>query len=236
MTLTTSGPLVVESGMDEARIDRVRQRFYGIGCAQLADAAAEYVRPLRLPLVPRNGRPRVCGPVFPVVTADDMLPCLQALAQTPPGWVLFIHNTVSPSEALVGDIFATSAEVQRLGGIVVDGAVRDLADLADIDVPVFATEVTFVSARTTDQRAEQVPGTVTVAGTTLRPGDWLFGDADGFAVVAAERAGAVLAAGAVLREREEALKQAMRERGQSLADLTNLAAFLDGTGDLGYVP
>jgi 4-hydroxy-4-methyl-2-oxoglutarate aldolase len=214
----------------------IRDRFAAVGVAQLADAAPEYVRPLRLPLQPRNGQPRVCGPVFPIATNDDMLPCLQALAATPAGWVLLIHNLTSPSEAIVGDIFAASAEVQGLAGIVVKGAVRDLQDLQDIHVPIFSTEVTFVSARTTDRRAEQVPVPVELGGATIKPGDWLFGDPDGFLIVEAERASAVVTAGAVLRKREDGLKTAIRRDRQSVAELTNLSGYLDGTGQLGYVP
>jgi 4-hydroxy-4-methyl-2-oxoglutarate aldolase len=218
------------------RMQSIRDRFAGVGCAQMADAAPEFARPLRLPLRPRNGRPRLCGPVFPVVTEDDMLPCLQALAETPPGWVLLIHNLTFPSEAIVGDIFAASAEVQGLAGIVVKGAARDLQDLADIAVPVFSTEVTFVSARTTDRRAERVPMAVELDGVAIKPGDWLFGDPDGFLVVEAERASAVVTAAAVLRKREDGLKAAIRRDRRSVTELTNLSEYLDGTGPLGYVP
>jgi 4-hydroxy-4-methyl-2-oxoglutarate aldolase len=220
----------------DPRMVSIRDRFAGVGVAQMADAAPEYVRPLRLPLQPRNGRPRVCGPVFPVTTNDDMLPCLQALAATPAGWVLLIHNLTVPSEAIVGDIFAASAQVQGLAGIVVSGAVRDLQDLRDIDVPVFSTEVTFVSARTTHRRAEQVPVPVDLGGVAVKPGDWLFGDADGFLVVEAERAAAVVTAGAVLRKREDGLKAAIRQDRRSVADLTNLSGYLEGSSQLGYVP
>jgi 4-hydroxy-4-methyl-2-oxoglutarate aldolase len=218
------------------RMQSIRDRFAGVGCAQMADAAPEYARPLRLPFRPRNGRTRVCGPVFPVVTEDDMLPCLQALAETPPGWVLLIHNVISPSEAIVGDIFAASAEVQGLAGIVVNGAVRDLQDLTDIEVPIFSTEVTFVSARTTDRRAERVPMPVDLGGIAIKPGDWVFGDPDGFLIAPAESVSAVVTAAAVLRKREDGLKAAIRRDRRSVAELTNLSAFLDGTGKLGYVP
>ncbi|GIF42909.1 RraA family protein [Actinoplanes xinjiangensis] len=215
---------------------QLRRRFDGLGCAQLADAAGEFVTPLRLDLRPRNGRPRLCGPLFPVVTADDMLPCLQALASAPAGSVLFLHNTTTPSEALAGDIFVTSAAVQGLAGIIVNGAVRDLADLRDIDVPVFSTEVTFVSARTTATRSETVPAVVDIGGATLRPGDWIFADEDGFLVVEQHRVSAAITAAAVLRQREDGLKEAIRDTGRTLADLTDLTGFLNGEADLGFVP
>src|SRR5262249_11800704 len=155
-------------------------------------------------------------PVFPVQTSNDMLPCLQALAAAPPGWVLLIGNTAETSEALVGDIFTLAAQTQGLSGVVVHGAVRDLTDLVDMTIPVFSTSVTFVSARTTDRIADAVPGEVTLAGVTVSPGDWIFGDPDGFLVVPASQVGAVMIAGRVLRDREEKLKAALRE-GQRLA-------------------
>ncbi|MFB7947226.1 RraA family protein [Kitasatospora phosalacinea] len=224
------------SRFDEAAIAALRARFEQVGCAQLADAARDLITVLDLPLAARNGRPRVCGPVFPVATDDDMLPCLQALAATPPGWVLLLHNRVTPSEALAGDIFAASAAAQRLGGIVVDGAVRDLLELAPLPVPVFSTQVTYVSARTTETRADQVPQTVRAGGCEIRPGDWIFGDADGFLLLAEDRVSAVLAAGAVLRNQEEKLIDAITRGDGTLAELTGLADFLAGTGPLTFAP
>ncbi|MEU6222470.1 RraA family protein [Streptomyces sp. NPDC047042] len=226
----------VSSKYSEEQIATFRRRFAEVACAQLADSAAEFTNPLPLPLVARNGLPRVCGPVFPVTTSDDMLPCLQGLAAAPPGWVLFIHNEISPSEGLAGDIFVASAEVQRLGGIVVNGAVRDLEAIADIPVPVFSTEVNFVSARTTSVLAEAVPDTVDVAGCRLAPGDWIFGDEDGFLMLPESHVSAVLASGAVLREREDRLRRTMREQGRTLAELTGLDEFIAGSGPLKFNP
>ncbi|WP_371477008.1 RraA family protein [Kitasatospora sp. NBC_00315] len=224
----------VEHRFDEAAIARLRGEFGQVSTSQLADAAGDLVTPLRLPLQARNGLPRIAGPAFPVATDDDMLPCLQALAATPPGWILLLVNERQPSEALAGDILTASALAQRLGGLVVDGAVRDLDDLLDLPIPVFSTEVTLVSARTTRERAPHVPQTVRTGGVQVHPGDWLIGDADGFIVLPAERVTAVLSAGRLLRAREDRLKQSIRDGAGSLAELTGLADFLAGTGELRF--
>jgi 4-hydroxy-4-methyl-2-oxoglutarate aldolase len=213
----------------------VRERFRAIGVAQLSDVGGEYVRVLRLALTARTRPKEVCGPLFPVETDNDMLPCLQALASAPAGAVVYIKNRAEESEALVGDIFATAAHVQGLGGIVVDGAVRDLADLGEMEIPVFSTSVTFLSARTTTVRALTVPHSVRSGGTTLSPGEWLFGDPDGFLVVPAEHANALLLGGRLLRDREESLKDAIR-RGEPFSKITGLDGFLAGSGPLGFVP
>lgn len=241
--ITLQGP---GAGLREDQISRLRARFCEadgsgpdvthLGCAQLHDAAPDMVKVIHLPLAPRTPLTRVCGPVFPVTTDDDMLPCLQALAEAPPGWVVYIKNRVIPSQALVGDIYTASARVQRLGGIVVEGAARDLADLPPLRVPVFSTSVTFVSARTAEVAAADVPQAVESGRVTLRPGDWVFGDPDGFLAVAADDIEAVFAAAAVLRRREQALKAAMREKNATLAELTRLADFLAGTGTLAFSP
>lgn len=223
-----------EQRFDEATISRLRKEFAQVSTSQLADAAGEFVSPVQLPLRPRNGLPRIAGPAFPVYTNDDMLPCLQALAATPPGWILLLVNQKQPSEALAGDILTASALAQGLGGIVVEGAVRDLDDLAELPIPVFSTEVTPMSARTTRERAPHVPQTVRTGGAPVRPGDWLIGDADGFLVLPTDRVTAVLGAGRLLRAREERLKNSIRAGEGSLAELTGLADFLAGTGELRF--
>lgn len=223
------------SGPTAAEIERSRRAFVEIGVAQLADAASDVVRVVGLDLRPRTAQLRVCGPAFPVYTDNDMLPCLQALAAVPAGWVVVLVNRASESEALVGDIYTVAAQEQGVGGVVVAGAARDLADIAAMTIPVFSTSVTYVSARTTDRPARQVPEPVTIGGALLAPGDWIFGDPDGFLVVDAAAAGTVLLGGRVLRDREEKLKAALRQ-GRSLSELTGLPAFLAGEAPLGFAP
>lgn len=220
----------------EGRHAAISARFASIGTAQLADAATETIEVLDLPLRRHTAATHICGPLFPVQTSNDMLPCLQALAAAPVGWVLFIANEVHPSEGLVGDIFCLAAETQGLAGVVVDGAARDLGELASIGLPVFSTEVNYVSARTTTQRLDTVPATIRVGGATLSPGIWLFGDRDGFLTVPASEVDAILIAGEVLRERELRLKREL-EAGRRLDEVTGLADFLSGiTPSLRYAP
>lgn len=214
---------------------KITERFSEIGVAQIADSAAEIAQVLDLPLRPRTSATHVCGPVFPVATDDDMLPCLQALAAAPEGAVLFVANRTRRSQAIVGDIFATAAECQGLAGVVVDGAVRDLTDLASMRIPIFSTSVTYVSARTTSKRSREVPATVVSGGIELAPGDWIFGDPDGFCVVGEAHVDVVVMGAKVLRQRENMLKEQLRA-GRRFEEATGLDKFLAGTGSLGFVP
>ncbi|HTX96952.1 MAG TPA: RraA family protein [Mycobacterium sp.] len=216
-------------------IDRFRTAFAHIGVAQIADAAAEFVKVVRLALQARTAERRVCGPVFPVTTDNDMLPCLQALAQAPAGWIVVLSNLAAESQALAGDIYMVAAQTQVLGGVVVDGAVRDIGDIEKMTIPVFSTTVTYVSARTTDQPAQHVPQPITLGGVQIEPGDWIFGDPDGFLVIDAAQVSSAIMGARVLRAREGKLKDALRH-DHSLAQLIGLDAFLSGDAPLGFSP
>ncbi|KOP23024.1 demethylmenaquinone methyltransferase [Hapalosiphon sp. MRB220] len=215
------------------RISRVSQAFEKMGCAQLQDASSEHTHVLNLPIVCRTPRKRMAGPVFPVETANDMLPCLQALDQAPPGSILFIQNTAEQSEALAGDIFVTAAYQQGLGGLIVNGAVRDIDFLPELNFPVFSRSVTYVSAKTAEIPAVKLPCSIYLGTFLLEPGDWIFGDSDGLLLIKQKHLSAVFAAATVLRDREETLKTALL-KGQRLGVICGLEDFLAGRGELKF--
>jgi len=229
------------SAVTEQRIEQIRQTFTGFGCAQLRDAAPKYVEVLAWPLVHRGGPAHLAGPVFPVATGNDMLPVLQGLDATPPGHVLLVSNTAERSEALAGDILGTAAVAQRLGGLVVNGAVRDLGFLRRLGLPVYSTEVTIVSAKTALVPAVELPMAIEApvvdadqGGTRpleLRAGDWLFGDEDAVVAVPARYLSAVFTAARLLRDQEEQLRSAVRS-GQRLSEVCGLHDYLAGRGPL----
>jgi regulator of RNase E activity RraA len=145
----------------------------------------------------------------------------------------------------MGDIFATAAQSKGLAGLVVDGAVRDLDALAGIGLPVFSTEVTFVSAKTAVCKAVELPHAIEIddyrpafepfAGNRveIRHGDWIFIDSDGALIVAKRYVNAVLAAARMLHQREESLKSELRQ-GKNMAELIGLHDFVAGRGSLKF--
>ena len=82
---------------------------------------------------------------------------------------------------------------------------------------------------------DTVPQLIRSSELLIGPGDWIFGDTNGFCVVPASQMNAVLMGAKVLRHRELKLKERLRERDR-LDVLTGLDKFLAGTGDLGFVP
>ena len=82
-----------------------------------------------LPVVDPAIRPltfttRIFGPAYTVVAAGEFLSVLYAIGEAAPGDVLVIQAGGAPLAAL-GELLATEAWQRGLGGIVVDGYVRD---------------------------------------------------------------------------------------------------------------
>lgn len=225
--------------MSGESIDRARAIFQEIGCAQLSDAfqKASSIDRNALLVFPgimcRTPGLKLAGPAFPVNTHNDMLPALQALHAAPEGHVLFVHNRAESSEALAGDIFVKDAKNARLGGLVVDGAVRDLDDVRRLDFPVFSRSVNFVSAKTAEKPAAEVPEPVRLGSSVVKPGDWVFGDNDGLLVVEARFVSALMHGAQLVEEMERALKGRL-DAGERLGDVCRLSEFLEGTAPLRF--
>ncbi len=212
----------------------VSRVFASVGCAQLYDACGGRARPIGAGLTLRTPGLRLAGPAVTVGTDNDMLPGLQALAAAPPGAVLYLQNQGSGNDALAGDIFLSACRQQQVAGLVIEGAVRDIDQLTEIGVPVFSSTVSFVSAKTAESPAREVPEVLIVEGRELVPGTWLFGDSDGLLAVPARYVTAVCTAAALLHKREEQLRKTLEEGAAPLSELIGLRAYLAGEGELSF--
>lgn len=154
---------------------------------------------------------RVAGPARTVRCAQgDNLMVHAAMAAVEPGEVLVATMPEPAPVALVGDLLATQAKVHGAAALLVDAAVRDVEQLAELGLPVWARWVR-VRGATKDALGE-IDVAVSVGGAAIRPGDVLVLDADGVAVVEAERVGEVLAA-SQQREAREAVKRRRLQGG-----------------------
>lgn len=163
---------------------------------------------------------RAAGPACTVTCGqDDNLMVHAAMAALQPGEVLVLTMPEPRPVALVGDLLATQAKVQGAAAILVDAAVRDGEELAELGLPIWARWVRVRGA------AKDVPGAigqpVTVGGATIRNGDVVVLDADGVAVVERERVDEVLEASRDRAERER-VKRAKLNDGALSYDLDGL--------------
>lgn len=90
------------------------------------------------------------------------------------------------NRAIFGGLMISYCNVRGLAGVIVDGAVRDYRELADLDFPVYAKGVT------PNGPYKNGPGTigetVSFGGKVVRPGDIIIGDEDGIIVIKPEEA------------------------------------------------
>jgi 4-hydroxy-4-methyl-2-oxoglutarate aldolase len=163
---------------------------------------------------------RAAGPARTVRCAqDDNLMVHAAVAEAEPGEVLVVTMPEPRPVALVGELLATQAQVRGVAALLVDAAVRDLEELRELGLPIWAR---FVRVRGAEK---SVPGStgepVEVGGAPIRQGDAVVLDADGAVVVEHERVADVLAAarGRAELERE---KRARLQAGALSYDLDGL--------------
>ncbi len=136
---------------------------------------------------------KVVGPAFTVkVPAGDNLVAQMALDYARPGDIIVIDGAGYTDRALVGGMMLAYAEERGLGGFVVNGAVRDLDDIASSPLPVFALAATPLGPYREGPGELNVP--VVCGGQVVLPGDLLVGDSDGLVVIPRRDAPALLEA------------------------------------------
>lgn len=165
-----------------------------------------------------RARTALCG-------QDDNLMVHAAMASLEPGDVLVLAMPEPAPVALVGDLLATQAKARGAAAILVDGAVRDVDELVELGLPIWARYVRIRGAAKDVVGAVDEP--VTVGGQAIEPGDVVVLDGDGAAVVPQGRVEEVLAA-AIERERREAGKRARLQAGELSYDLDGLRARVEG--------
>ena len=190
-----------------------------LGSATVYEAGGRrgYVEADLVQVVPGS---RVAGPARTVRCGqDDNLMVHAVMSEIQPGEVVVLTMPEARPVALVGDLLATQALVQGAAGLLVDASVRDVEELAEIGLPIWARWVRVRGA------AKEVVGAigepVTVGGARIDQGDLVVLDADGAAVVEQARVDEVLEASRGRAENER-VKRAKLQRGALSYDLDGL--------------
>jgi regulator of RNase E activity RraA len=128
---------------------------------------------------------KCAGPAFTIeVRPGDNLMIHAAMSMAKPGDILVIDGKGDRTCALMGAIMVNACKQLRIGGIVMDGAMRDSLEIRELGFPVFCV------GTNPNGPTKFVPGRinwpVSVGGIAIAPGDLIVADADG--VVAIERA------------------------------------------------
>jgi 4-hydroxy-4-methyl-2-oxoglutarate aldolase len=147
---------------------------------------------------------RLCGPAVTVHSPPgDNLWIHRAIYVAEPGDVLVVHVSGGFEYGYWGEIMSAAAKARHLGGLVIDGCVRDGAILADFGFPVFARGLCIRGTGKDVHARGWINHPVLVGDITVRAGDLVAGDTDGVVVLPLARAQGVTQ-GAPVREAKEA--------------------------------
>jgi regulator of ribonuclease activity A len=129
-----------------------------------------------------GGKPHFAGPAATIKCFEDNTWVKAALDTPGQGRVLVVDGGGSLRRALVGGNLAAAAARNGWAGIVVDGCVRDVAELNACNVGIRALGLMPLPTEKKNQGEQDVP--VTIQGVVVRPGDWVYADDDGVVVSA----------------------------------------------------
>ncbi len=143
----------------------------------------------------------MAGPALTVRTRPgDNLVIYKAIQLAQPGDILVVDAAGATDRAVMGEIVAHHAHAQGIAGLVIDGCIRDGAEIAEESMPVFAKG--FAHPGPFKNGPGEIRGTVSVGGAVVRNGDIVVGDADGVAVIPLERLAETIAGGQEALSRE----------------------------------
>lgn len=111
------------------------------------------------------------------VAAGDNLLIHQALEIINPGDVIVVDGGGDISRALIGEIMVAIAQSRKAAGFVIDGAIRDTAEIGRGDFPVFARSAIHRGPYKFGPGEINVP--IAIGNMVVKPGDIVVGDADG---------------------------------------------------------
>ncbi|MCM3562841.1 4-carboxy-4-hydroxy-2-oxoadipate aldolase/oxaloacetate decarboxylase [Hydrogenophaga intermedia] len=209
-----SGPTI------RADIDRVApavvEKARRLSAATLHEAAG------RIGSMPSAIKPvapsfRICGPVVTVDSPGaDNLWLHRAIYVTQPGDVLVVHVGDAHEWGYWGEIMSVAAKARGLGGLAIDGCVRDGAMLEQLGFPVFARGLCIRGTGKDFDARGWINHPTLFGNLAVHPGDLVVGDADGVVVLPRQRAAELVHDAEQREAKEAAILQRLRAGERTL--------------------
>ncbi len=206
------------SELHPATITKARR----LGAATLHEAAGR-IGALPSAIKPVDAAMVLAGPAFTVhCPALSNLQIHHAVYHARPGDILVVHVSGGVEAGYWGDILNEAALAQGLGGLVIDGGVRDSAGLAQAAFPVFSNGICIRGTGKDYDATAWLQQPVRMGEVLIQPGDLVVGDRDGVVVLPCAQVEAVVEGGR-RREADETAKIEAIRGGRRTLDLYGFA-------------
>ena len=163
------------------RMDQTATKFRNIPTTCISDAM-DGLNNLHPSIKPLKEEYKLVGRAFTVkIPVGDNLAVLKAINEAKQGDVLVIDAKGEQYRAIAGDFVVGMAQTLGIGGFVVDGVIRDIVGIKELNFPVFCKGTTVAASGKAGFGEVNVP--ISCGGTAILPGDLIVGDADGVVVI-----------------------------------------------------
>ena len=171
-------------------------------------------------ILPRNrGTVKMIGKALTVQTSNgDWAKPVEAIDVAQPGDVVVI-DVGGGTTAVWGELASLSAKRKGVAGVVVDGSVRDLAEINEMGFPCFSKHISPDAGEPKGYGGIGTP--ITCGGVRVRTGDWIVGDSNGVVVIPAENAVEIANRSLDVLERENRIREEIK-RGRTFSKILEL--------------
>ncbi len=207
----------VSSMSDLENIDLVSS----VGTASLHEAAGK-IGALASAIKPLSPSFRLFGPAFPVQSSPaDNLWLHRAIYEATEGDILVVNVSDYYEAGYWGEVMSHAAIAKKLGGLVIDGGIRDSQSLIELGFPVFAHTICIQGTSKNPNLAGSLKMPVRIGEVIVNYGDLVAGDADGVVVIPRAIAEEIVEKAKVREEAEAQIFKRLAE-GESTLEIYNL--------------